>query len=771
MAGGGYLGPAPLSAAGEASFQSATLSRLSSPPGLNGPAPTPERTLLDQYCVTCHNNRLKTGGMSLQAVNVEQISADAPTWEKVVRKLRSGAMPPVGMPRPAQTAVNSFISYLERALDREAAAAPNPGWLPVHRLNRAEYANAVRDVLGLEVDASELLAADDAAYGFDNNAAILSMSPGLLARYMSAARKISRLAVGDVTMRPVFDVYNVPKFLVQDTDRMSEDLPFGSVGGIAIRHYFPVDGEYVARIVVSGRDPVEVRLDGTRIAVLTPAKGATAENSGPTQEVRFAARAGTRLLGLSFVEKTTVAELFDGVGYTNSRRAKNGVNRVDIGGPYNAISAGDTPARRQIFVCRPSSRGDEEPCARRILTTLARRAYRRPVTDQDVQTLLTFYTAARGQGQGFEAGIRRALVMLLVSPDFLFRLERDPANLPAVHRVSDVELASRLSFFLWSSVPDDELLQVAELGRLREPGVLEQQVRRMLNDPRASALVTSFAVQWLYLRNLRAATPDAYQFPEFDDNLRDAMRQETELFVESQLREDRPLLDLLRANYTFLNERLARHYGVPHVFGSDFRRVTVTDDQRIGLLGQASLLTVTSYAHRTSVVQRGKWILENILGAPPPPPPPNIPALPENTRAVTPRTLRERMETHRKNPACSVCHASMDPVGFALENFDAIGGWRTRDAGAPIDASGTLPDGTTLNGPADLRRALLEHGDQVVAAVTEKLLTYALGRGLEYFDQPAVRQILREAAPTEYRWSAMILGIVKSTPFQMRMRP
>jgi len=453
-------------------------------------------------------------------------------------------------------------------------------------------------------------------------------------------------------------------------------------------------------------------------------------------------------------------------------RTNAGVNRVEIGGPYNTAGNADTPSRRRVFVCHPATSKEETSCAKQILTNLARRAYRRPVTDNDVTTLLEFYDAARKDDEGFEAGIRSALVRILVSPDFLFRVERDPVNATlGAHRVSDLELASRLSFFLWSSVPDEELLQTAEQGRLHEQATLEQQVLRMLSDVRSNALVSNFASQWLYLRNLRTVTPDIYQFPMFDDNLRDSMRQETELFVGSQVHEDRPLLDLLRANYTFLNERLARHYGIPNVYGSGFRRITLTDDRRFGLLGQASILTVTSYANRTSVVERGKWILENMLGLPTPAPPPNIPALPENTAAAKPKSLRERMVQHRNNPSCSVCHAAMDPVGFSLENFDAIGEWRTTDAGVPIDASGALPDGTKLNGPADLRQALLDRSDQFVAVVTEKLLTYALGRGVEYYDRPAIRKIMREAAPSDYRWSALILGIVKSQPFQMRIAP
>jgi hypothetical protein len=735
---------------------------------------SPERALLNKYCITCHNDKLKTAGLSLQALNPERVGPDAAVWEKVVGKLRGAAMPPAGAPQPDKTAALEFASYLEAGLDRAAMETPNPGWTAIHRLNRAEYANSIRDVLSLDVDVSSLLPVDTAAYGFDNIATLLSMSPGLLDRYLSAARKISLLVIADPNMIPVFETYDVPRYLVQD-ERMSEDLPFGSRGGAAVHHYFPLDGEYVARVVASfsGRDSLEVRLDGVRVAGLKPMVGGGGNTSlAPVQEIRFAAKAGMHIVGLSFVDKTTTVEGVGPARVGGYGRTNAGVNRVEIGGPYNAIGNAETPSQRRIFVCQPATSKDETPCARKILTTLARRAYRRPVTDDDVTTLLDFYNAARSEDEGFEAGIRSALVRVLVSPDFLFRVERDPVNVAAgAHRLSDLELASRLSFFLWSSIPDEELLQTAEQGRLHEPATLEQQVRRMLSDARATALVSNFASQWLYLRNLRTATPDIYQFPMFDDNLRDSMRQETELFVGSQVREDRPLLDLLRANYTFLNERLARHYGIPNVYGSGFRRITLNDDRRFGLLGQASILTVTSYANRTSVVERGKWILENMLGLPTPAPPPNVPALPENTAAARPKSLRERMVQHRNNPSCAVCHAAMDPVGFALENFDAIGEWRTTDAGVAIDASGALPDGTKLNGPADLRRALLDRGDQFVAVVTDKLLTYALGRGVEYYDQPAIRKIMRDAAPSDYRWSALILGIVKSQPFQMRIAP
>ena len=747
----------------------------SAPAAQSGAAASPERALLDRYCVTCHNDRLKTAGFTLQSLRLEQAGSNASVWEKVVRKLRAGAMPPVGAPRPEKAALDALVSNLETTLDVAAAAAPDVGRPPIHRLSRTEYANAIRDLLALDVDVSELLPPDGTAHGFDNIAELLSVSPALLERYLSAARRVGALAIGNPAMRPVFESYEVSRFLRQDSERMSEDLPFGSRGGIAITHQFPLDGEYVALVTFSSQQPeLEVRLDGTRLAVLTPPPPPPTQYGGDIpqpkpQEVRFSAKAGKRTLGLSFVDRNVAVEGTGAARVVKFGMLNEGVIRVDIGGPYKATGVGDTPSRRRIFVCQPTSERNAAACARKVLTTLARRAYRRPATDEDVRLLLDFYTAARRDGEGFDAGIQRALEPLLVSPDFLFRIEREPADAASgPRRITDLDLASRLSFFLWSTIPDDELLDLAERGRLNRPAVLEQQVRRMLADKRADTLATNFATQWLYLRDLRSFSPDPRQFPEFDDNLKEAMRRETELFIDSQIREDHPLAELLSANYTFLNERLARHYGIPDVYGSHFRRVTLTDERRSGLLGQGSILAVTSYPHRTSVVQRGKWVLENILGTPPPAPPANVPALEENSDKVQPKSLRERMEQHRKNASCATCHARIDPVGFALENFDAVGAWRAKDAGVPIDASGTLPDGTRLNGPNELRRALI-HSDQYLTTTTERLLTYAIGRGVEYYDQPAVRKILREAAPHDFRWSAIILGIVNSAPFQMRM--
>lgn len=768
----------------------------SAPPSLNTSA-SASRALLDRYCTTCHNARLKTAGLVLDAINVEDIGAAAETWEKVVLKLRTRAMPPDGLPRPDNASYDTLASWLEGELDGAAAAHPNPGRPALHRLNRAEYANAIRDLLGLEIDARSLLPADDSGYGFDNIASVLSLSPTLLERYMGAAHKIARLTIGDPSMRPTIETYEITKFLRQD-DRLSDDLPFGSRGGAAIRHHFPLDGEYLIKIrlqrtygdLVKGMEnpnQLDVRLDGKRIALFNvggdPRAKAAASDSlyhltaDAGLEVRATVKAGMRLLGISFLDTPSEPEgvhrlrLID-FAFEASTETNPGIATIEIHGPNNAQGAKDTETRRDLFVCYPKGAEDQESCARTILSRLARRAYRRPVAPRDVETLLEFYKTGSREG-GFEAGIQLALERLLVGPDFLFRVERDPVDStrPPVYRISDIELASRLSFFLWSSIPDDALLDIAAAGKLRDPVVLERQVRRMLADPRSAALVSNFGGQWLELRNMRLVNPDSKLFSAFDENLRIAFQRETELFLESQLREDRSVTGLLDANYTFLNQRLAEHYGIPNVYGSHFRRVTLNEDSpRRGLLGQGSVLTVTSYADRTSIVLRGKWVLDNILGAPPPPPPADVPAL-EDTKAKSgAATMRERMEQHRTNPVCTSCHARMDPLGFALEHFDAIGMWRTHDANAPINGSGVLFDGTMFNGPIELRKALLNHRANFARVVTEKLLTYALGRGVEYYDAPAVRTILRDAAPGDYRWSSIILGIVRSQPFQMRLR-
>ena len=785
---------------------------------------SPRRELLAKYCVTCHNERLKTAKLMLDKANVEDIGADAEVWEKVVRKLRSGAMPPPGLPRPDPARVHQFVSSLETALDGAAVAAPTPGRTAIHRLNRVEYGNAIRDLLDLETDTRSLLPADDEAYGFDNIADVLSVSPTLLERYQSAARRISQLAVGDPATRPVFETYTIPERLVQD-GQVSDDLPFGSRGGIAVRYFFPLDGEYVLRIrlrrtiysYIRGLGfphLLDIRVDGERVTVFTvggehdatglrPPETNSGHFIGDAQwedyshraderlEVRFAAKAGTRVVGASF-DKTLAQS--DGIldaplnmstfGYASDemQHGNPAIATLMIGGPYSASGPGDTSSRRKIFSCRPTGATvkDEERCARQILTGLVRRAYRRPVTDEDIHTLMSFWAAGRSMQseRGFDAGIQFALERMITDPEFLFRIERDPAGVaPAsAYRLADLELASRLSFFLWSSIPDDELLEVAAHGRLKNPNVLEQQVRRLVADVRSKALPDNFGGQWLGLRNLRVLNPDYAIFPEFDENLREAMQQETQLFLESQVREDRGLLSLLTANFTFLNETLARHYGIPGVYGSHFRRVTIADDRRKGLLGQASLMTVTSYPNRTSPVLRGQWLLGTFLGAPPPEPPPNVPALPERGHDGKPLSVRQRLEEHRKDPVCASCHRTIDPMGFALENFDAIGKFRTvnegrtrSEVGEPIDSKGVLPDGTAFNGVSELRAVLVNsRKEEFVTAVVEKLLTYALGRGLEYYDMPAVRRIVREASASDYSWSSVIMGIVKSAPFQMK---
>jgi hypothetical protein len=757
---------------------------------------------IQRYCVGCHNQRLRTAGLTLDALDLEKLGAAAPVWEKVVKKLRSGAMPPVGAPQPDRVVRDDLASWIETELDHAAAVDPNPGRPAVHRLNRTEYGNAIRDLLVLEIDARSLLPADDAAFGFDNNADLLSVSPTLLDRYVSAAEKVSRLAIGNLTMSPRVESYGVSQFQLQ-TDRVGEELPFGSRGGIAVRHHFPLDGEYGLRIRLrrdigqrirgnlTREEQVEIRLDGKRVGQFTigGAEESASKPSDPQSppprpeadagwEVRLPIKAGMRLVTVAFLNRHLVPE---GVhpGRFPSRNSDSSIggawaevslDTLLISGPYRAATSDDTPSRRKIFGCYPRTAGDEQPCATKILSRLARQAYRRPVTTQDLRTVMNSYHSGRKSG-GFDTGIEIALRTLLVSPDFLFRIERDPVPTSgrAAHRLSDVELASRLSFFLWSSIPDEELLDVAERGRLKDPSVLEQQVRRMWNDQRAGAVVSNFGAQWLYLRNVKTQVPDIAAFPEFDDSLREAFQRETELFFESQVREDRPVAELLTANYTFLNERLARHYGILNVYGSHFRRVPLLDDSRRGLLGQGSILMVTSFANRTSPVVRGKWLLENILGAPPPPPPANVPVLPTRGEGGKPASIRERMEQHRKNPVCASCHARMDPLGFALENYDAIGSWRTRDEyNVPVESASALPDGTKLNGAEGLRTYLVGRQEEFVRTVIEKLLAYAVGRGVDYYDMPAIRKVKRDAAAKNYTWAAIILELVRSTPFQMR---
>ncbi len=756
------------------------------------------RSLLDQYCVDCHNQQSKVAGLMLDKADVANIPANAEIWEKVIRKLRAGAMPPPGNPRPGKSEYTGLIATLSTALDRAAAAKPTPGHFILHRLNRTEYANAVRDLLAVDVDVSSLLPPDDESYGFDNIADVLGVSPALLEQYVAASQKISRLAVGDMSIGPIAQTYRTRPDLSQD--EQVEGLPLGTRGGLLVRHNFPLDGEYVIKAVLARNtvdvirgleEPhrIEILVDGDRVfqATVGGAEDTDAVTRSPIDgrnrlearlQVKTAIKAGPRTVGVTFVKKDNAE--FESLLQPFLRTTLDPVNEVGlphvenliVAGPYNSTGPGDTPSRREIFSCKPASAADELPCATKILTALARRAYRRPVTDADLKPVLAFYQEGRKTGN-FDAGIERALRLILSNPQFLFRFEHEPAAVTAgsVYRVSDVELASRLSFFLWSSIPDEELLNAATAGKLKDPAELDRQVKRMLADPRSESLVTSFAGQWLFLRNLRAVTPDPQSFPDFDDNLRQSMLRETELFVDSIAREDRSILDFLNADYTFVDERLARHYGIPNVYGSRFRRVEIADESRRGLLGQGSILAVTSYTTRTSPVQRGKWILTNILGTPPPPPPPDVPALKENGEGGKPLSVRERLEAHRESPACSSCHAIMDPLGFALENFDAVGKWRNKgEDGARVDASGVLLDGTKVDGPATLREALLSRPDQFASTLAEKLLTYALGRGLDYNDAPAVRKIAAQAAASNYRFSSLIVGIVRSTPFQMKVK-
>ena len=740
------------------------------------PAPTP---LVSQ---------LRTAGLALDSLDVTKVGEDAEFWEKVVRKLRTGAMPPAGRPRPDDATADAFASWLETELDRAAAATPNPGrQLAVRRLTRTEYQNAIRDLLALEdlpqeMDLSVLLPPDSSASGFDNVADVLFVSPTLLEGYLTVARKISRLAVGDPMMPLLVNTYTLPLELPQDA--WFDELPFGTRGGTAIRSHFPLDGEYVVELELGGRvrEPhqIEVSVDGARMHLFTvDATEAPGTALGPQYaaaderlHVRLPVMAGPRVVGVTFLEKNSAPGQELRRPFSRGRGQLPSIASVTISGPFAASGAGDTPSRRRIFVCSPSNVTEETPCATQILSTLARRAHRRAATDADLEMLLPFYYAGHSEG-GFEAGIQRALERLLVSPEFLFRIEREPANIApdAVYRITDLELASRLSFFLWSSIPDEELLDLATEGGLQDPVVLDQQVRRMLADRRSETLVSNFAAQWLYLRDLEVKRSDDRLFPNFDEGLQQAMRRETELFIDHILREDRSVLDLLRADFTFVNERLAKHYGMPHVYGSHFRRIALDDNSpRRGLLGQGSILTLTSRATRTSPVLRGKWILENILSSPPPPPPPNVPALQDTSAEGKVLSMRERMVQHRANPVCASCHARMDPLGFALENFDAVGRWRTRsESGAPLDVSAALPNGAKFEGIAGLREVLLSsYSEAIVTTVAEKLLTYALGRNLEFYDAPAVRAITRAAGPSDYRFSSLVLGIVQSTPFRMR---
>ena len=779
---------AAVPAKAQTAAQAPAPAKVQAPAPAKVPAPAPEfATLTTTYCVSCHSDRLKTAGLSLQGLDLSDVPAHAQVWEKVMRKMRSGEMPPPTVRvRPDAQTEGAFATYLQSVIDTAAVTDPNPGRTPVHRLNRAEYSNAVRDLLGVDVRPGEWLPVDDSGYGFDNIAAVLSTSPALLDRYMSAAGKVSRLAVGDLTLKPADEIYDAKKDAAKGVrnEQLNDELPFDSRAGMTVNHYFPVDAEYVFKLRFGGAaagtdealvDPYQLRIPvkaGLQtIGITTPRQNLKAESEGPGGGRGGGGGGGGRGGGAAAQPPTPVDLRLNGARLKRFDVVGGGdINRLLITGPFKPTGRGDTASRKKIFVCRPATKADEPVCARTILTALAHRAFRRPVTSADVTPLMAFYQKGRTPGD-FDDGIQRAIQAMLVSPDFLFRFERDPKPVAGAeaktHRISDVELASRLSFFLWSTIPDDELLSLGENHTLSQPAVLEHQVRRMLDDKRADTLVSNFAGQWLNLRNVETQKPDPVIFP-FDEALRQAFMKETDLFVSSIFREDRTLPELLSADYTFVNERLAEHYGIPNVYGSQFRRVTLTDVNRRGLLGQGSILTVTSYPNRTSVVQRGKWILETLLSTPPPPPPPDVPELKAapNGKVVS---AREQMQAHRANPVCAGCHARMDPLGFALENFDGVGRWRNEDAGTKIDASGKLPDGTEFEGPAGLSKLLLtKYQDDFVRTATEKLLTYALGRGVEYYDYPAIRTIDREAARDHYRISSLILAIVKSTPFQMR---
>ncbi len=781
--------------------------------------------MVETYCVVCHNEIAAIADLRLDGLDATNPATDAEVWERVIVKLRSGMMPPPGMPRPDATTYHSIASSLEADLDRAWAAAPNPGRASsVHRLNRTGYNNAVRDLLALDVDVKPLLPGDETADGsVDNFADVLTFSRAPRERYLSVARQVTRLATGLPPVTAGIETFEIPLHVVQD-DRQSEELPFGSRGGIAIPYMFPVDGEYLIKVrlrrqyqdYVMGMgwpQQLDVRVDGKlleRFTVGGAAKGrpVAASYAGDGEpgfagdpdwerymqidadaalEVRVPIEAGPSTVGVSFVRELWEPEglpqpLQRGRVLTNDQiyMGYAAVESVQIGGPLQAVKTADqvtvTPSREAIFLCRPQGDSDEEACATEILTTLARRAYRRPVTEGDLEPLLEFFEAGRRDGGSFDTGIQYALERLLVDPDFLLRVYRDPTDLvpgETAFHLSDLEVASRLSFFLWSSIPDERLLSLAERGELTDTVTLEGEVRRMLADPRATeTLVDDFAAQWLNLRRVGEVVVDPIRYPKYDESLLQAFKRETELFVGSTIEEDRSVVELLDSDYTFVNERLARHYDIPGIYGSRFRRVTLPNlAQRGGLLGHGALLATTSYPDRTSPVLRGKWLLDNIFGTPAPPPPPGVDtSLQAEEGGAVPATIRERLAQHRENAICATCHTVMDPLGFSLENFDVIGGWRTIDeAGRPVDAGGITASGATVEGLAGLRSLLLVDPEQFPRTVTEKLLAYALGRRLEYHDQPVVRQIVRDAAAADYRWSSLVLGIVKSTPFLMSM--
>lgn len=762
--------------------------------------PTPEEqaaehsAMLGRYCTECHNEIDREAGLVLERIDTLDVAANAETWEKVVQKLHGNLMPPPGGPRPSSEQAEALVSYLETRLDAAVELDDVIGRATIHRLNRSEYGNAIRDLLGFQIDPAEYLPADDEGYGFDNIADILRVSPSLLDQYLGASSKIASLAVGDPSTRPVSTIYRAPPDLAQD-DHI-DGLPLGTRGGLVAEHYFPLDAEYdfsvfLTRNIVgymTGLEwphELEILIDGD--AVFSAPVGGEADNAMSDENFSAAAdaidarlrarvpvQAGMHEVGVTFVRRNS-AETHEPLQLHTRNldlQDMNGLPTVDyvnVIGPFDAAGPGQTASRARIFSCRPEAASEELDCAEQILSELAYRAFRQPVTERDLGLLLGIYAAGR-EGGTFEHGIQNALRVILTSPEFLFRKEPDPdgAAPGSIHPLDDFSLASRLSFFLWSSVPDRELLDLAEQRRLSDPDVYGAQVKRMLTDPRAFALVENFASQWLFLRNLKSARPDVATFPNFDENLRRALARETELFVDSVIREDRSVLDLLDADYTFLNERLAKHYDIPGVYGSHFRRIEVAEESRRGLLGHGSILTVTSYPNRTSPVLRGKFVMENLLGTPPPAPPPDVPALEENEPGREARSVRDRLAEHRENPVCASCHDVMDPLGLALENFDAVGRWRTREPGGDVDASGELANGRAVKGPLDLREALLEDPERFASVLAEKLLIYALGRGLSYHDMPTVRGIVRDAADDDYRFSSLILGIASSAQFRMK---
>ena len=803
--------------------------RLLAAPAAQPPPASPEsvRGLLDRYCVACHSERrvdavgdaasvldaqLRATGLALDVVDAQRPGVDAEVWERVIARLEAGSMPPAGRPRPGREETRAVTSWLETRIDEAASTSPNPGRTgSLHRLNRTEYGNAIRDLLALDIDVAALLPGDETSdTGFDNNAEVLSISTVQLERYLSAARKISRLATG-LTTEPDFARFENSVLLTQ-ADRQHEDLPLGSRGGLSATYHFPADGNYIFRIglttnwqdYVRGmgrRNVLDLRIDGDLVRRFTvggeapgtpaPTTWSPAEAGDPEWEryvresaahleVRAEVDGGPHVVGASFVRNRWEPEgplqpVMKGAVLSNDEKYHGHaeVQALTIEGPYEGAVPEDTPSRRRVFACRPADASEEDACAGRILSRLARLAYRRPPTDRDVEALLEFFRRGRAkEGGSFDTGIQLALERLLVDPDFLLRVLEDPPGAAPgqVYALGDLELASRLSFFLWSSIPDDELLEAAERGELTDPAALRGQVRRMLADPRSETLVSNFATQWLHLRNLDDVRAEPSVHPEFDQELVEAFRQETARFIASTIDEDRSVLDLLGADYTYLNERLARHYGIPGVYGSRFRRVALPDlEQRGGLLAHGSLLSLTSYPNRTSPVLRGRWLLEAIFGAPPPGPPPDVPPLPERGEDDAPASMRERLELHRRNPACASCHRTIDPPGFMLEHYDAIGRWRSVTAGGrPVDAVGTLPNGVTAVGLAGLRGLLLEEPERFASTLTERLLAYALGREPRYYDQPTVRGIVRNAAADGHRWSSIILGIVDSPAFLMR---